>query len=79
MRSLALPLLAAGVLGCASAAARQTKEPSPQAVAQTAQRAPGAAAAAPGAKSALKDFKELTKDAVAREGFFDAYEKEGRV
>jgi hypothetical protein len=77
MARLVLCAVALGALACAPAAT-QNRPQSPQPAAPaagapqagTAQQAQGARAA-----SGLKDFKELTKDAVTREGFFDTYQK----
>jgi hypothetical protein len=73
--------LALGALGCAPAAARQGAGGPPTPKTAGGAGSPAAAAAAAGAagKTPLKPFAELTKDATARPGFFDTYEKEGRV
>src|SRR5215207_4602903 len=73
--------LALGALGCAPAAARQGAGGPPTPKTAGGAGSPAAAATAAGAagKTPLKPFAELTKDATARPGFFDTYEKEGRV
>ena len=70
MRSRLAGVLALGALGCAPAAAKTPRSPAPV------QAAPQQQAAA---KSPYKKFAELTEGAVAREGFLDSYEKDGRL
>lgn len=66
MRSRLAGVLALGALACAPAAAKSR----PVAPAQPQQQA---------AKSPYKKFSELTEGATAREGFFDTYEKDGKL
>ena len=77
MQRRLIGVLALGAVGCAPVAARQGAGTAP--APKTAAAPGGAAAAGAAGKSALKPFAELTKDATARPGFFDTYEKDGRV
>ncbi|HEX6057434.1 MAG TPA: zinc-dependent metalloprotease [Gemmatimonadaceae bacterium] len=69
MRSRLAGVLALGALACAPAAAK-TRPAAPAAPASAQQQ---------GAKSPYKKFSELTEGATAREGFFDSYEKDGKL
>jgi hypothetical protein len=71
--------LALGVVGCAPITAQQGPAPVPQpAPAQAGAANPGSAAGAP-VKTPLKKFADLTRGAKAQTGFFDTYQKDGRV
>ncbi len=68
--------LALGAAGCAPVTAQNpAPSPAPDAAAAAAAQGPQG----PGARGSLKKFDELVKGATARTGFFDTYEKDGRI
>src|SRR4029453_127541 len=69
--------LALGVFGCAPITAQQGPTPAPSTSQSPA--APGSAAPTAPGKATLRKFAEVTKDAKVQTGFFDTYEKDGRV
>lgn len=78
MTRLLTCVLAAGLVGCASAGPSPMPAPQP-APAQPSAAGPagaaGGAAAAAARAGGLRPFAELTRDATRRAGFFDTYEK----
>jgi hypothetical protein len=71
--------LALGVFGCAPITAQQGPAPAPAPSTPQSPEAPGGGTPATSGKATLRKFADVTKDAKIQTGFFDTYEKDGRV
>ena len=83
MSRLSSCVLVLTALGCASAGTQGAGAPTPSAPQQAGARSPQSPAQAGATQGAsrgtYRDFADLTKDAVARVGFLDTYEKDGAL